>query len=577
MMGTTASSDPKPEYDGPTTGSAYVEHRKILKTWQRRQQRIARKAEPEPSTSMHVERLGLPLISNDVSLALQYPPPSLHDFIGKKRDPNDSAPKVWFFQMTGLDWDMSTAAWNAQTSRHRHLAEDKNKEKMRQAARELTRERPLDDAARVVQQWHRRTEERKKQAALLAATEKRRFEARLLLLKKLFAKANIDLASFFSGEVYVGSGVVADFTFEDYARGYGEGQPFSRDHAYVSGRNIIALSNLLTLHESFEDAEHDFDDDAGFVAKFADLCLLTEAFHNKELDEYGNLPREVEKVSFYHVLSDIACQHVEVRRGPGIYTLAGILWDLGAGELPTGRKFSPIWLPRAQKWVGVGSTLLNVYQLQRLRAACVMHLSPRDFSVAHMRDLERGISDLLALARISDEQFAVLRDDLNLITASMFDFVLNEYVPDPLLSTRNAEDGNISDDTRISSDDEGDVPGDVRDVSDYDGPDDGHPGGGPSDDAFQLRNLNVGAALCFYLKGIPSFWRGHMEYYEAGRTLPAIAESLECSEFTTIDRGEPTREGDATVLFGSSFVMFHGGLSIYGYPWAIQFGPELQV
>ena len=52
----------------------------------------------------HASRLGLPRISSENAAA--YPPPSLNAFRKPEaRQPDDSAPALWYWQMAGFDWD----------------------------------------------------------------------------------------------------------------------------------------------------------------------------------------------------------------------------------------------------------------------------------------------------------------------------------------------------------------------------------------------------------------------------------------------------------------------------------------
>ena len=59
----------------------------------------------------------------------QFPPPSLNSFrTAALRAPADAAPVLWYWQMTGAEWDRKTASYQDEAKRHWRLNYD-NKEK----------------------------------------------------------------------------------------------------------------------------------------------------------------------------------------------------------------------------------------------------------------------------------------------------------------------------------------------------------------------------------------------------------------------------------------------------------------
>ena len=72
-------------------------------------------AEPSGPTNVaraaaHAERLGKPRIGQ--VNAAEYKPPSLNKLVNKfrgaeRRAPDDCDPAIWYWQMTGCDWDRS--------------------------------------------------------------------------------------------------------------------------------------------------------------------------------------------------------------------------------------------------------------------------------------------------------------------------------------------------------------------------------------------------------------------------------------------------------------------------------------
>ena len=126
----------------------------------------------------HAERLGLPRISAENASA--YAPPLLKG----SRDSDDSAPALWYWQMTGRDWDRSSHSFGLEKKRYtRLLPENKQREKQREKKRDRRdRARPEDDSKRRVEQ---RVEQRRREDAAAdaakAAEHARRLERRRVL------------------------------------------------------------------------------------------------------------------------------------------------------------------------------------------------------------------------------------------------------------------------------------------------------------------------------------------------------------------------------------------------------------
>ena len=146
----------------------------------------------------HAERLGLPRISPENAAA--YPPPSLNAFRKpESRQPDDSAPALWYYQMTGCDWDRAGHSYDLEKKRHqRMLAEHKQSEKQREAQRDRSkRERPEDESE---QRYERFVKQRELEWAE-ADDEVRRERERMLkcerersaLLGQLMDEAGVDL------------------------------------------------------------------------------------------------------------------------------------------------------------------------------------------------------------------------------------------------------------------------------------------------------------------------------------------------------------------------------------------------
>ena len=78
----------------------------------------------------------LPRITHDNAAA--YPPPDLRPFRSAASRTADSAPALWFKQMTGAEWDGGGHSYELEKKRHRRMLEE-HKESERE--RELKRDR----------------------------------------------------------------------------------------------------------------------------------------------------------------------------------------------------------------------------------------------------------------------------------------------------------------------------------------------------------------------------------------------------------------------------------------------------
>ena len=103
------------------------------------------------TTAELAARAGLPRIEimtvsergydNKISLnAAQFPPPSLNSFrTAASRAPADAAPVLWYWQMTGVDWDRETASYQRETKLHwrvrldNHEKEDRRLQKRKRS------------------------------------------------------------------------------------------------------------------------------------------------------------------------------------------------------------------------------------------------------------------------------------------------------------------------------------------------------------------------------------------------------------------------------------------------------------
>ena len=105
------------------------------------------------SSEFHAERLGLPPITERNASA--YPPPSLKKFqSAASREPADSPPALWYWQMTTQEWeDRDSESYKKAKDQHRNmLAEIKQRkqqhEKARPARDRSSRNRPSNSERR---------------------------------------------------------------------------------------------------------------------------------------------------------------------------------------------------------------------------------------------------------------------------------------------------------------------------------------------------------------------------------------------------------------------------------------------
>ena len=100
----------------------------------------------------HAARLGLPRISGEAGNAASYTPPSLHRFRTAAARGPASAPALWYWQMTGEEWDQSVSirasgkAYSIQCKRHARMLDDyKTRDKTREKERDQLRDRSQRD------------------------------------------------------------------------------------------------------------------------------------------------------------------------------------------------------------------------------------------------------------------------------------------------------------------------------------------------------------------------------------------------------------------------------------------------
>ena len=91
----------------------------------------------DPSVEQHAARAGLPRITE--ANADDYHPQSLNGFrTAASRATNDSPPVLWFWQMTGEEWDRDSKTYGLAAKKHwRMLPENKAKAKKRDELRRI--------------------------------------------------------------------------------------------------------------------------------------------------------------------------------------------------------------------------------------------------------------------------------------------------------------------------------------------------------------------------------------------------------------------------------------------------------
>ena len=142
----------------------------------------------------HAERLGLPRISPENAAA--YPPPSLNAFRKpESRQPDDSAPALWYWQMAGCDWDRAGHSYELEKKRHRRmLAEHKQSEKQREAQRDRSKRVWPEDTSE--QHYQRRVAQQERERAEADAELECDFKCELersALIGQLMDDAGVDL------------------------------------------------------------------------------------------------------------------------------------------------------------------------------------------------------------------------------------------------------------------------------------------------------------------------------------------------------------------------------------------------
>ena len=126
-------------------------------------------------------------------------PPSLNKFrTDESRAPNDCEPVLWYWQMTGEDWDRQGHSYELEKKRHRRLvqplsARQQEAERDRQRER-YQRKRPADDHIRRREQLAEQKQRKLEQAAVDAWTAQQPWRTRQQLLARLLEDAKLDTA-----------------------------------------------------------------------------------------------------------------------------------------------------------------------------------------------------------------------------------------------------------------------------------------------------------------------------------------------------------------------------------------------
>ena len=106
------------------------------------------------TAASHAARRGLPRIVADN--ATSYPPPSLNSFrTAAARAPADSAPALWYWQLTGEEWrrdshsyELAKKAWRRVPAEHKAAERERDRTRDR-SGRKPSRKPPADDGARA--------------------------------------------------------------------------------------------------------------------------------------------------------------------------------------------------------------------------------------------------------------------------------------------------------------------------------------------------------------------------------------------------------------------------------------------
>ena len=118
--------------------------------------------QPRPAVcdtaAAHAARRGLPRIV--AANATSYPPPSLNSFrTAAARAPADSAPALWYWQLTGEEWrrdghsyDLATKAWRRMPAEHKAAERERERKRARSGRkRPAAAEGAQDDGALAAQ------------------------------------------------------------------------------------------------------------------------------------------------------------------------------------------------------------------------------------------------------------------------------------------------------------------------------------------------------------------------------------------------------------------------------------------
>ena len=116
---------------------------------------------PRESTASHAMRCDLPRIV--AANATSHPPPSLNSCRTAAARGPDSAPALWYWQLTGEEWlgdshsyELAKKAWRRMPAEHKAAERDRDRS---------GRKRPADDSAKAAQRVRVKREAEKREAA----------------------------------------------------------------------------------------------------------------------------------------------------------------------------------------------------------------------------------------------------------------------------------------------------------------------------------------------------------------------------------------------------------------------------
>lgn len=146
----------------------------------------------------HAIRLGLPRI--DANNAATYPPVDLRLYrAADTRARDDCAPSLWYWQMTGKDWDREGKSYEHEKKRHKRLAaedaqrlQEKQREQQRAQRDRSERKRPADDHIRRREQLAAQTQQTREEVLAKASRADAQRRDRRRLLAHLLTEAGLD-------------------------------------------------------------------------------------------------------------------------------------------------------------------------------------------------------------------------------------------------------------------------------------------------------------------------------------------------------------------------------------------------